>query len=385
MNDLLELNGKLETSNFMGSVSISLPSKVTIEANKIDTYIKELEDLYNFWIQNQVINGGLISVYYNRIIPKTRRIERLLSVSSENSNMYVKGVRFDSTGNKHIITYYLKLDTIKIVIERLKKISNILKEICNGKINKDNFIVIDNNEKIILNKYNMSKSSVKIIIKDLIDIEKFGLFRNTDTELKSGYITLFIGDKKIEEVLNSLGISNMDYSLFEDDTIYTENSSVFEKIRNQASYLISMTMKDLSTYTNEDFNKIDPLFDFSNFKKPTNEPTIGVIDTLFSNDVYFKDWVEYHDLVSDDIEKNIESYYHGTEVDSIIVDGGHINPEWDDNCGNFKVRHFGVSVAGVNNSYIIISKIKEIVKNNLDIKVWNMILCFIQFHQKHLF
>lgn len=149
---------------------------------------------------------------------------------------------------------------------------------------------------------------------------------------------------------------------------------VVDMIKSKASYLISMTMPDLSSYDNEDFNKIDSTFDFSNFQKPTNEPTIGVIDTLFSKDVYFKDWVEYHDLVSDDIEKNIDSYYHGTEVDSIIVDGGHINPEWDDNCGNFRVRHFGVAVAGVNNSYIIISKIKEIVKNNLDIKVWNISL-----------
>ena len=50
------------------------------------------------------------------------------------------------------------------------------------------------------------------------------------------------------------------------------------------------------------------------------------------------------------------------------------NPKWDDECGFFRVRHFGVAKAGVNNSYDIINQIKRIVKENKDIHVWNISL-----------
>lgn len=375
MNDLLELNGKLETSGFTGSVAISLPSGKTVKSQDIQKYINQLQNLYNFWKEEKIIDGALISVFYNRIIPKSRRIDKLFSKRSESSNEHVKGVRFDSTGNKHIITYYIELQSIITIIERLKKIMDIIDELCNGQVSNDEFKLFDENNHIFNNKYNLSKSAVKTYIKDLIDIEKFDVFRNSNVDInETGYITLFDVDKKVEQVLDYLGISNTDYFLFDENTIYTTNKSVLSKIKSSADYLISMSMLNLANYDCETFNKIDPLFDISNLPKPTNEPTIGVIDTLYSKNVYFNDWVEYHDLVSDDIEKNSDSYRHGTEVDSIIVDGGSINPDWDDNCGHFKVRHFGVAIVGENSSYTIISKIREIVENNMDIKVWNLSL-----------
>lgn len=375
MNDLLELNGVLNSSPFTGKIIPSLPKDKIIKSSNIDKFASQLEKLYGFWSEKKLIDGALISVYYNRIIPKSGRIERLLSLGSEKSNNYVRGVRFDSTGNKHIITYYIKLPTLKIIINRFRIISNIVQEICSGSVSKDNFKLIDDGQKLIENKYKMSKSEVKILIRDFLDIEKFDVFRNLDVNLeKSGYITLFATDKNIEQIMNDLNIPNTDYSLFDTDTIYTGNNSVLSKIKSEADYLISMTMPDLAKYDNEEFNRIDPLFDFSSFPKPSNEPTIGVIDTLYSENVYFNEWVDYQDLVSNDIEKTAESYRHGTEVDSIIVDGGHINPQWNDNCGNFKVRHFGVAIDGDNNSFVIISKIKTIIEKNLDIKVWNISL-----------
>lgn len=375
MNDLLELNGKLESSGFTGSVVISLPANTSVSAVMIDKYVSQLEELLNFWVRNDLIQGSLISVYYNRIIPKSRRIERLLSEGSEESNCYVRGVRFDSTGSKHIITYFIKLPVLRKIIDRLKMLSEILKEMCDGSISSDTFNIIDDNAEILKNKYKMSKSLVKYLIKDLVDIEKFGLFRNSEANLeKNGYITLFNVEKDIQKILEEIGVSNTDYSLFGYDTIYTGDKSVFSKIKSNADYLISMSMPDLAKYECSDFNKIDPFFDFSNFPKPTTEPTIGVIDTLYSKNVYFNDWVDYNDLVPEWMDKDELSYRHGTEVDSIIVDGGNINPEWDDNCGKFRVRHFGVAVVGENNSYVIISKIKSIVEQNLDIKVWNISL-----------
>ena len=94
---------------------------------------------------------------------------------------------------------------------------------------------------------------------------------------------------------------------------------------------------------------------------PSIEPTIGVIDTLFDKRVYFSEWVEYHDMVDDNLPKDINDYRHGTAVSSIIVDGTRLNPWLDDGCGRFKVRHFGVAISSKFSSFTIIKQIKAII------------------------
>ena len=100
---------------------------------------------------------------------------------------------------------------------------------------------------------------------------------------------------------------------------------------------------------------------------PDIEPTIGVIDTLFDERVYFSKWVEYYDMVDDNIPKNSDDYHHGTAVSSIIVDGARLNPWLDDGCGRFRVRHFGVAIGSKFSSFTITKQIKEIIANNKDI------------------
>ena len=107
---------------------------------------------------------------------------------------------------------------------------------------------------------------------------------------------------------------------------------------------------------------------------PSIEPTIGVIDTLFDKRVYFNEWVEYHDMVDDNLPKSSDDYRHGTAVSSIIVDGIRLNPWLDDGCGRFKVRHFGVAISSKFSSFTIIKQIKAIINENRDIKVWNISL-----------
>lgn len=107
---------------------------------------------------------------------------------------------------------------------------------------------------------------------------------------------------------------------------------------------------------------------------PSIEPIVGVIDTLFDKNVYFSEWVEYHDMVSKDIPRNSNDYRHGTAVSSIIVDGARLNPWLEDGCGRFRVRHFGVAVGAEFSSFSIIKQIRSIVLSNPDIKVWNISL-----------
>ena len=64
---------------------------------------------------------------------------------------------------------------------------------------------------------------------------------------------------------------------------------------------------------------------------------------------------------------------HGTQVTSLIVDGPSLNPWLDDQCGRFRVRHFGVCEHTIPVSRLV-SKIKTIVEQNTDIHVWNLSL-----------
>ena len=110
-----------------------------------------------------------------------------------------------------------------------------------------------------------------------------------------------------------------------------------------------MRTYDLSKITKEDV----PVYQEETIKipAPEREPLVGVIDTLFYEDVYFKDWVTYTKMVDESIETDTDDCFHGTAVSSIIVDGPAINPDLDDGCGRFRVRHFGVATKGYFSSF----------------------------------
>ena len=56
------------------------------------------------------------------------------------------------------------------------------------------------------------------------------------------------------------------------------------------------------------------------------------------------------------------------------MDGATINPNLNDNCGLFRVKHFGFATSGQLSSFTIMKQIKEIVAENREIKVWNLSL-----------
>lgn len=375
MNDLLELRGKLEPAPYSGPVVDSLPASKKIEVDKLIKLKADLERLNNFWKEEEILSGALVSVYYNRVIPKSSRLKIFFSNGSEPSNNYVKGVRFsDINDKKHIITYYISKEVLAKSILRLEKLITMINLHFEGEIDNNKLKSLGKNDSLF-NEYKISMSAFKKYITDMVDIEKFDLYENNDViNEKNSYITIFDTDMNIVNLMQKIGLNNTDYEVFANDTIYCNDNSVLLKIRQNAPYIISMAMIDLATYYKETENKIDMNANFLEMPSPKGEPTIGVIDTLFDKNVYFSEWVDYKDCLNENLTRESKDYVHGTEVSSIIVDGARSNQKWDDECGLFKVRHFGVAKEGVNNSYDIISKIKRIVSENKDIHVWNISL-----------
>ena len=52
-------------------------------------------------------------------------------------------------------------------------------------------------------------------------------------------------------------------------------------------FLVSMTVEDISKLDYSDFTNDAKVQEIRKLPSPSNEPVIGVIDTLYSNDVYF--------------------------------------------------------------------------------------------------
>lgn len=372
MNNVLELKG----NRFIQAPRTGSPSGPAMNGKKIVTsyHLKkvqeQIEQIKKFW-QNEkkIFDGVLISVYYNKIVAKSNRISSLLK--GEDSNAAIVGAKFNAEKNRHIITYFLAISDLEKSIERLSKASDILHQQFSGEISK---ITFDNKSIMAKEKFyklSLSMSLFKGIIADASYIDSFEI-ESASPELKQSIITLYDVKKDVKALFHELGINLLSTRILDNQTVFLDENQI-ELLYEKAPYLVSMATVDLAKLSPDDF-----ISEYKNntvvLPTPASEPVVGVIDTLFDEHVYFNEWVDYHEMVSDDIPKTSDDYRHGTAVSSIIVDGPRLNPWLDDGCGRFRVRHFGVAVGAEFSSFSIIKQIKSIVLENLDIKVWNISL-----------
>lgn len=372
MNNVLELKGKRfvqapKTNNGGGP---AMNSKLVVTSQQLNRLINKLCDIRDFWLNENVpFNGALISVHYNKIVAKTNRISGIFK--GNRSNYAIVGAKFNKNKDKHIITYYLEVEDLNNSINSLHNASIILNTYFQNGIDKKTFDEKISFNRINYKKFSSGKSLFRQIIADVSYIEDFEV-ETAPQQFNENIVTLYDIGMDTKELFKSIGIDILSNRIIDNKTVYLdENQSkiLYEKM----PYLVSMATNNLSDLSPEDFIR-QYQSDVMYIPSPSIEPTIGVIDTLFDKSVYFGDWVEYHDLVDNNIPKTAEDYRHGTAVSSIIVDGPRLNPWLNDGCGRFKVRHFGVAAGAQFSSFTIIKQIKRIIAENKDIKVWNLSL-----------
>ncbi|QMT98787.1 S8 family peptidase [Mycoplasma tullyi] len=376
MNNILELKGKFDQTPKPvvpgGGVAMNGNFDVTTQhLLKLETDLRRIK---KFWDEKpRPFEGVLISVYYNKIVAKSNRIAGLFK--GKNSNKAVVGAKFINDKNdkkRHAITYFLDESDLAKSIELISNASKILSQKFAGMMNKSKFEDKNYvNSQVFVNQ-SVSMWKFKQVIADVSYIEYFDV-ELPNTDAKESIITLYDVKEKIELLLEKLGIYILGNRILDNQTVLLDEKQV-EQLFDKAPYLVSMSTVDLSSLPSDDSINEEQK-EMVTIPDPTNnEPTIGVIDTLFDKRVYFSNWVEYHDMVHKDIPRDPKDYNHGTAVSSIIVDGPRLNPWLDDGCGRFRVKHFGVAVGARYSSFSIIKEIKSIVKNNLNIKVWNISL-----------
>lgn len=375
MNNVLELKGKrfVQASKAAAGGGAAMNGNIIVTTDHIEKLIAQLQMIKSFWTnEKRPFPGLLIGVHYNKIVAKSNRIAGLFK--GADSNYCIVGAKFNKEKSKHIITYYITLSDLNKSIGLLVSAKQVLTEHFSSSMSKEIFVDRAIMDRIAYKEYGISKSSFKQVIADVSYIE---FFEDYDRDIlksnkKQSIITLYDTGIDTQRLLKELGIDVLSSSILDNLTVFLDDNQV-QALIEKAPYLISMATENLSSLSPDDF-KTDEATGIMYIPSPGIEPTIGVIDTLFDENTYFHEWVEYHDLVDKSIKRSTDDMRHGTAVSSIIVDGPTLNPWLDDGCGRFKVRHFGVSIQGGYTSFTIIKHIKQIIAENRDIKVWNLSL-----------
>ncbi len=370
MNKTLQLKGAFEQrKNTGGGGAPNLPKGKTINSKKLKQLLNDLNRLYEFWSNEKILSGALINVYYNKIAAKSNRVQGLLTNGS------IVGAKFyDDQSPKHVITHFISLNELRQAIKNLDTSINILEQQFKGQISHEQIKKInskDPNEKIIINCPPKFKTIFLKILVDAYYVERFDVSSDVDELKTDSIITIYKTGEDTISLMNKLGIRVDNNRIIDNTTLYLYPDEL-NILKIKAPYLISMAVSDISTLTKSDFDFVDNTVLSIPF--PNNEPTIGVIDTGFSNEVYFSDWVETTNLLPKEIDLTPNDYLHGTAVTSLIVDGPSLNPDLDDGCGRFKVKHFTVAAGDRFSSFSILKNIERIIASNPDVKVWNLSL-----------
>lgn len=371
MNDTLRLKGTLnyrKNSNRPGPPS--LPKNGVVTSDHLKKLRSQLQRLLDFWEKEDLFEGALLSIYYKAVIAKSNRIKAYIKKNSSSPNNSIVGARFHGEKKKHVITHLVSLDLIRVDIENLNIVIQNIDGNFSGKVTCDIINQVNNGE---LGLEGIKKTKFSQYVVDSFYIEKFDIYYNSDLKEEDSIVSLFDLNQNLKETLGNLGIDIGEHRIYDNTTVLMTPSEI-NILKNRASFLISMAVTDISKLDRFELEMELGDNEHINIPSPSKEPTIGVIDTLFDERVYFSEWVEYFDLVSEDIEKQDRDYEHGTAITSILVDGPTINPELQDNCGRFKVRHFGVAVSKNFSSFNIMKAISDIVISNPEIKVWNLSL-----------
>lgn len=382
MNNILQLKGRFEQRpNASRPGSPKLPKGKSVSASHLYELAKQLERILAYWTKNTDINGALVSVHYKHIVAKSNRLKILLAEKGKTPTDSIRGAKFVWEPNdvgeevqKHVFTHFVSLEAIEKSIEVLNQTASIIEKQYRGSVNSE--IIEELGKK---SKYNFAEVPKTNFLRTVVDgfyVEKFDIDRAMEEITEEAIITIYQTGVDTKRLLSKFGINIVDERIL-DGTTLRLNPDEVKLLYNNASYLIAMGVTDFSEISKDDMLDVyeDVQDDFGlMIPHPTNEPVIGVIDTQFNEKVYFHEWVEYTNLLDPNIPLSKKDYEHGTGVSYIIVDGPHGNPELEDGCGRFRVRHFGVATYSGFSSFTVLKMIRNIVASNRDIKVWNLSL-----------
>lgn len=381
MLNLLELKANFKSEgNDKRPGAAELPANANVSIDHLMSLMKNIEDVKKYWDKIKKDHGQLperiiLEAYYNTTIAKSRRIDKLIKFpQAKPIDKDIIGARFGENNTYHIISYALPYDTL---VETAKHIHNCIQYMQSKSIstfttdslhdfNKDKS---GDTNKQAFKKYSLTKSSFTRTIVDSYYVRKFDRPVEFEVSDEPRIVTLFEIDD-MDTLLKLAGLDGEHLSPLNNSLLLSSRSQSI--LHKNAPYLVSMSISDFASVP--EVSNMGDIDEWFTIPEPTNEPTIGVIDTQFKDSVYFRKWVEYTDVLGGAVSYTDEDYAHGTAVSSVIVDGPAFNKKLDDNCGRFKVKHFGVGTKRSISIYTVAMELENWIRQSPDIHVWNISL-----------
>lgn len=401
MNPIVQLKGKFlykGNTNSIGYPTFS-SSSPHISWVDLDRRYHELSLLATDEERNRKIGGVLISVHYTRVIPKSRRVSYFFSKGKISANETVVGAKFGRTvkgSPYHIITHFVPVEIMKETLRRLglciqfmqdmglaqvdNKFLKVLyfKHSKNGKkgkklpegMSESEVMKLQRKYLSYMGKMKITKSMLGGMLAESSEIAFFSEPLYNKHSDGSRIITIYRTRRDTGMLMKELGINVPQERILNKTTMLLHPDQV-KVLEENAPYLISMSLPDFSQIKFEEFSSIPKQI---SIPLPGHEPVVGVIDGPFDEKAYCHEWVSYEKWFGEYEVQEQAAIDHGTEVTSLIVDGPAFNPEYNDGCGRFRVKHFGVAPGGKVSSFTLLKKIRQIIESNPEIKVWNLSL-----------
>ena len=182
MNNILQLKGQFhKRRNTQSFGPVNLPKDAKVSAKHVNELRKQLEGVKKYWESTPVIKGALVSAHYQRIVPKSNRLQFLLGEKGKHPNDAIRGAKFVdelSAGNhmrkKHVFTYFVSLDTLQKTINYLEKCEEVIKRFYNNEISD---IDTENMNKGQYDDSIMKKNPFLKTVVDVFFVERFQIDR----------------------------------------------------------------------------------------------------------------------------------------------------------------------------------------------------------------
>ncbi|CIV80949.1 subtilisin-like serine protease [Streptococcus pneumoniae] len=101
--------------------------------------------------------------------------------------------------------------------------------------------------------------------------------------IRNSIVTIYDVKTNLLTLLKQLDIDVSEANIMDQTTVLLDEKNI-ELLLLKAPYLVSMIVEDFSSLSPENFYNDGNTF-YNNLPFPTNEPIIGVIDTLFDDRV----------------------------------------------------------------------------------------------------